>query len=173
MLFQPEKSKMSSKKETRLTNRAPLHRRLNNILLGRGAIFHLLYVLAYFAATAVFVTRAYSRFPNDIMAFRLYLLTHIGWAPLPWLVTGAACLRLHFDTQCFLRMSRRGRSFFQETLNPTSPTQLRLQSGSLGPLILLGMRTFPSLYYYIVWVCIIALGGGDEVKFCSEFAPLG
>ncbi|CAG8975226.1 hypothetical protein HYALB_00004287 [Hymenoscyphus albidus] len=90
--FIPTGTIQDSLRERDQGKRAPLHRRLKNILFEQGAIFHLIYVVMCLAAVGTVFTRAYTRFSGDSTAFYLYLLTHIGWAPLPWLLTGAACL---------------------------------------------------------------------------------
>lgn len=72
--------------------RSPLHHRLWSILISQGAIFHCVYTLTCIAAVGLICSRAVTHYSKDSIDFQVYLLTHLGWLPLPWFFAAFACL---------------------------------------------------------------------------------
>ncbi|POS74749.1 hypothetical protein DHEL01_v206851 [Diaporthe helianthi] len=92
LTFVPTGSIPNDLHERNAKKRAGLQTRLRSILIKDGAIFHLLFA-AFCAASAISVTvRAHRQFPQHGSEFGVYLLTHLGWMPMPWLFSFFACL---------------------------------------------------------------------------------
>ena len=66
-------------------------RRLRIICWEEGAFIHVLYVLSALVVAATSLARAFtSSMPSDLEHRLIYILTHVGWPPLYWLVAMVA-----------------------------------------------------------------------------------
>lgn len=92
LTFVPTGSIPNHLHERSAKKRAPLQSRLRSILIKDGAIFHLFFVAFCAAAVISAIARAHQRFPEHGAQFGTYLLTHLGWMPMPWLFSFFACL---------------------------------------------------------------------------------
>lgn len=92
LTFVPTGSIPNHLHERSAKRRATLQSRLRSILIKDGAIFHLLFVTFCAAAVISVVARAHYQFPEHETQFGIYILTHLGWMPMPWLFSFFACL---------------------------------------------------------------------------------
>lgn len=92
LTFVPTGSIPNDLHERNAKRRASLQSRLRSIMIKDGAIFHLLFAAFCAAAVISVIARAHHQFPEHGAQFGIYLLTHLGWMPMPWLFSFFACL---------------------------------------------------------------------------------
>ncbi|KAF4550864.1 Hypothetical protein D9617_15g042150 [Elsinoe fawcettii] len=72
------------------TRRAPVHRRLLDVLVANGGLYHTVYffLLCFSVGRMLFSAKDMHLNLNDIDAVQGYLITGLGWPQLPWLMSG-------------------------------------------------------------------------------------
>ncbi|PNS19035.1 hypothetical protein CAC42_1771 [Sphaceloma murrayae] len=155
MRFIPTGSLPNELNERDPQRRAPLHKRLAVILLRHGAWYHVLFIVLCWTGVGLTIRRAFVLHETGSEAFWMYLLLHLGWAPVSWLQHSVAFWVPVWYAVCPPNVEERERMLYRDERGVKRPKEeyMRMRwSGAWGSeLLVIGGMVYGAVLLWMWW----------------------